>query len=305
MTKWSLYIGLVFVMICWGANVVAIKILVNAFSPITITALRLLVAALTVLAILAVTRQSQSVTARQLVWIGLVGLFNVVGHHYFLSAGLVKTTASNAGIILGMSPLVTGLLAIVILRERLGVSKFVGIVLGFTGVIFIVIHSSAKLGSVSLGDVSIFCAVLAQALSFIFSKKLAETMDVRALTAWMLLIGSVILFIIGLVTEKDGLSKLLEGRGSAWLVFLASAMVASGLGQMIYNRAIQQLGAAEAAIFINLSPFFSLVASSLFLGETIQMVQWLGFLLVVIGVLFASGALEQGTRQSLRRKIMG
>ncbi|WP_257723006.1 DMT family transporter [Anoxybacillus sp. B2M1] len=62
---------------------------------------------------------------------------------------------------------------------------------------------------------------------------------------------------------------------------------------------------AEAAIFINLSPFFSLVASSLFLGETVQMVQWLGFLLVVIGVLFASGALEQGMRQSLRRKIMG
>ncbi|GGJ65326.1 drug/metabolite transporter (DMT)-like permease [Anoxybacillus voinovskiensis] len=305
MTKVWTYVSLVLVMIIWGGNVVAIKLLVNAFTPITITALRLFGAALTVFVVLAVMRQSFRLTARQMAAVFLVGLCNVVGHHYFLATGLTKTTASNAGIILGMSPLVTALFAAVLLRDRLRPLKLLGIVLGFTGVVFIVTHSSAKIGAVSIGDVYIVGAVLTQAISFIFIKKLAQTVDVVALTAWMLLMGSTILFLIGLATEQGGLGQLAKGSGSIWFVFFASAVVASGIGQMIYNRAIQRLGASEAAVFINLSPFFSLVASALFLGETIHLVQWFGFLFIVIGVLLASGALEELVLSSSRKQMTG
>ncbi|WP_027408083.1 DMT family transporter [Anoxybacteroides tepidamans] len=305
MAKWSIYMLLVAVMVVWGGNVVAIKILVSAFTPIMITSLRLFVAALTVFFVLAVTRQSQRVTAQQLMLVFTVGLCNVVGHHYFLASGLTKTTASNAGIILGMAPLVTALLAALILRERLRLAKFIGIISGFTGVIFIVTHSSTKIGTVSMGDLYIFLAVLAQAVSFIFIKKLAASIDVKVLTAWMLLTGSAVLFVIGLAVEGDGLSRLAAGSMSAWLVFFASAIVASGLGQMIYNRAIQRLGAAEAAIFINLSPFFSLLASSFFLGEKIHLAQWFGFFFIVTGVVLASGALEERLFLSSEKKIIG
>lgn len=130
-------------------------------------------------------------------------------------------------------------------------------------------------------------------------------MNVIALTAWMLLLGSFVLFAIGLLTERDGIGRLTEGNVPIWLVFLASAIFASGLGQMVYNRAIQRLGASEAAVFINLSPFFSLVASALFLGETIHFVQWFGFFFIVVGVLLASGALEEMVLSSLRRKMIG
>lgn len=113
MSKLFTYFSLVMVMIIWGANVVAIKLLVNAFTPITITALRLFAASLTVFFMLAVMRQSQRMTVQQIAMIFMVGLCNVVGHHYFLATGLTKTTASNAGIILGMAPLVTALFAVV------------------------------------------------------------------------------------------------------------------------------------------------------------------------------------------------
>lgn len=156
MSKLFTYFSLVMVMIIWGANVVAIKLLVNAFTPITITALRLFAASLTVFFMLAVMRQSQRMTVQQIAMIFMVGLCNVVGHHYFLATGLTKTTASNAGIILGMAPLVTALFAVVFLRDRLRPAKVLGILLGFTGVVFIVTHSSAKIGAVSFGDLYIF-----------------------------------------------------------------------------------------------------------------------------------------------------
>ncbi|HZG59072.1 MAG TPA: DMT family transporter [Anoxybacillus sp.] len=292
MSKLSTYIALVSVMVIWGMNVVAVKILVNSFAPITMTALRIFTASLVVFLVLLATNRIRKLTKKEMGTIFVAGLFNVVGHHFFLAAGLTKTTASNAGIILGLSPLVTALLALLFLGDRFRLSKFIGIIFGFTGVIFIVTHSSTKISTVSLGDLFIFLSVLAQAISFIFIKKLATTLDARLLTGWMLLFGSVVLFLVSLFVEPHGLWGLKEGKVTTWLIFLASAVLATGVGHMIYNRAIHRLGAAESAIFINLAPFFSLVASSLFLGETIHFVQWFGFLFIVVGVMLASGAVE-------------
>jgi drug/metabolite transporter (DMT)-like permease len=300
MSKLSIYFSLIAVMAIWGMNVVAIKILVYTFDPITITALRIFVASLTVFFVLSITGQWRKVTGKEMFMIFVAGLLNVVAHHYFLAIGLTKTTASNAGIILGLSPLVTALLAILFLGDQFRLTKFSGIILGFTGVIFIVTHSSTKIGAVSLGDLFIFLAVLAQAMSFIFIKKLATTLDARLLTGWMLLFGSVVLFVVSLCVEPRGLFGLKEGKPMTWLIFLASAVLATGLGQMIYNRAIHHLGAAESAVFINLSPFFSLVASSLFLGEAIHFIQWFGFLFIVVGVILASGAVEGKFLKMLR-----
>ncbi|RAK20510.1 EamA domain-containing membrane protein RarD [Anoxybacillus vitaminiphilus] len=290
MSKLSTYIALIFVMVIWGGNVVAVKILVNAFAPITITALRIFTASLVVFLVLLATKGMRNLTKKEMGAIFAASLFNVVGHHFFLAIGLTKTTASNAGIILGLSPLITAVLAMLFLGDRFSLLKFSGIFFGFIGVVFIVLHGSTAIGGISFGDLSIFLSVLSQGISFILIKKMAHAVDTRLLTGWMLLSGSVVLFFISLFSEPQGLSTLTQGELTAWLVFFASAIFATGLGHMIYNKAIHRIGAAESAIFINLSPFFSLLASYLFLDEMIHLAQIFGFVLIVIGVILASGA---------------
>jgi drug/metabolite transporter (DMT)-like permease len=290
MSKLSTYLALVFVTVIWGGNVVAVKILVNAFEPITITALRIFTASLVVFLVLLATKGMRKLTKQEMGAIFAAGLLNVVGHHFFLAMGLTKTTASNAGIILGLSPLITAVLATLFLGERFSLLKFSGIILGFIGVVFIVLHGSTAIGVISFGDISIFLSVLSQGISFILIKKMAHAIDTRLLTGGMLLSGSVVLFLISLFSEPQGLSTLKQGELLTWLVFFASAIFATGLGHMIYNKAIHRIGATESAIFINLTPFFSLLASYLFLDETIHFVQIFGFVLIVVGVILASGA---------------
>jgi drug/metabolite transporter (DMT)-like permease len=292
MSKLPTYIALVSVMVIWGMNVVAVKILVNSFAPITMTALRIFTASLVVFLILLATNGIRKLTKKEITTIFAAGLFNVVGHHFFLAVGLTKTTASNAGIILGLSPLLTAVLAMLFLGDRLSLLKFSGIIFGFTGVVFIVMHGSAAINAVSFGDLYIFLSVLSQGISFILIKKAASTLDTRSLTGWMLFSGSIVLFLLGLFNEPQGLITLKQGEATTWLVFFASAIFATGLGHMIYNKAIHRLGPTEAAIFINLSPFFSLLASYLFLGEVIHLLQMFGLLFIVIGVILASGAFE-------------
>jgi drug/metabolite transporter (DMT)-like permease len=119
------------------------------------------------------------------------------------------------------------------------------------------------------------------------------------------LFGSVLLFIISLWMEPDGLSSMTNWTPSLWVIFLASAVLATALGHMFYNKAIQQIGAAESAIFINLNPLFSLLGAYLFLGESISHSQIMGFILIVIGVFLGSGVLDESGVLSRRSKALG
>lgn len=291
MARPIIYGLLLFIMMIWGLNVIAIKILVNNFSPVTITAVRIITAGVVVISILGIRKEFRKLTSRETFYMVLAAMTGVLGHHFFLAMGLARTTASNAGLILGLVPLMTSIFAMLFLGDRLTWLKLLGITLGLSGVSFIVLNGSS-LGAVSIGDVSIFMAVITQSISFVAIKQLTATVDSRLLTGWMLVVGASFLFTVSFILEPEGISTLGNGSPAVWGVFLLSAVLATGVGHLIYNNAIHHLGAGETAIFNNLTPFFSLIGAYLFLGEQITYFQLLGFVSIVAGVILGTGALE-------------
>ncbi|PIC63921.1 EamA family transporter [Sporosarcina sp. P13] len=297
----QIYVVLIGIMFLWGVNVSAIKVLVNQFDVMTITALRIFVASIFVLIILAFMKKVR--LPRKEEWILLLGgtLTNVVFHHYFLADGLSKTSAANGGLILGLGPLLTAVLSVTILKEKLTGLRFLGFMLGGAGVSFTVLAGSGKLGDVSIGDVEVFLSILSQALSFLIIKKASQTMDARLMTGYMLLMGSFVLMVIAVVKEPTGFMTLRDGSTSIWFVFVFSALIATAVGHMLYNSSIKKIGAASASIFLNFNTFFALVGAGLFLGEKLLPAHFIGLVLIVMGVSFGSGAIEVYLRN---RKLM-
>lgn len=302
MKPYRTYIILFSVMVVWGLNVTATKILVTNFMPVTITGIRVLTAGLTVFLLLALIKKVRTLTKKEFWYVFLASIFNVVAHHYFLSIGLTETTATNGGLIMGMSPLLTTILAISFLGTPLTLLKTVGLLLGFSGVAFIVLEGSQVTG-ISFGDGYILLSVLTQAVSFILIKRVAHTLDPRLMTGYMMVIGSLFLIVIGLIEEPQGFAGVIENSTvSLWLIYFASACIATAMGHMLYNEAIGKIGASEASIFINLNPFFALVGAVLFLDEKILFQHILGFFLIITGVLLGSGAVEEIRNRRLRKK---
>jgi drug/metabolite transporter (DMT)-like permease len=301
LSKTKLYFLVTAVILAWGLNVVATKILVHHFAPVTITACRIFTAGVSVLLLLRLTGHPIRLSRSDVRVVALTGLFNVVAHHYCLSVGLTKTTASNAGLILGLVPLLTALLSIRFLGDRMTWFRGVGIIFGFAGAACVELSGSKGIGNISLGDLFVFLAALAQAISLILIRKWTSRIDGRLLTGWMMVLGAGVLFLISLALEPHGLFTLDQKNPSLWLIFFASAIIATGMGHMIYNRAVQRLGAAETAIFINLNPFFSLLGAYFFLGEGMLFKQVLEFVLIVIGVLFGTGTIHSFRRMKWNR----
>ncbi|MFB5282572.1 DMT family transporter [Peribacillus sp. Hz7] len=299
----KIHLILIGIMASWGLNVSIIKMLVAHTEPVTVTSLRIFTASLVVFIVLYFLGKIRLPKKSELFYVFGGALLSVVLHHYFLAEGLTKTSATNTGLILGMGPLLTVILSLLFFRKKPTFIRLLGFICGGVGVSFTVLAGGNGIHSINLGDVEILLCILSQALSFILINQASKTMDPRLLTGYMLLIGSFLLFAISLWKEPEGLASLASAPPTIWAGFFFSAVIATGLGHMIYNYSIGQVGAAEASIFLNLNTFFSLVWAAVFLNETIVPAHFIGLFFIVAGVLLGSGTVEMWMLQRKNKNL--
>lgn len=291
-TLGRVYFLLFIVMAIWGFNLSALVVLVQQIEPITLTSFRIFVAGIAVLCISKLIGIFRFPKKSEWKTIFLITIFNVVFHHTFLAIGLTKTSGVNAGIILGAAPLVTMMLSVLFLGDRISRLRFIGFILGFSGIVMTSLASGDGLGAISYGDMMIFLSMFMQAISFILISKLNPTFDPRLLTGYMLVIGSFFIFAVSLIIEGNvmQLGKLFSFKYGA--IFLFSAIMATAFGHMVYNYAVKNVGPTETTLFVNLNTLFALSGTAIFLGEPILKNHYIGLILIIVGVFIGSGTLE-------------
>lgn len=291
MSRAKIYWMLVGVMFAWGANVPMLKFIGTHVPPVTVTGIRILMASLAVFLILKFLKILRLPTKREWKYILVGSLTNVLLHHLFLNLGLAVTSATSGGLILGMGPILTAISAAIFLKYFPSKLQWLGLLLGISGVTIAVLVGSTGLDT-NIGDFYIFISILSQVLSYMVVVKAARTLDPRVMTAYMMGVGSIGLIITSLILEPGGMVEFLDAPPMFWLIFLASGLISTALGHMIYNYAIGQAGATQSAIFMNLNPLFAMILSSIFLGEILTLRHIIGFLFIVAGVMLGSGAAE-------------
>lgn len=304
MKEWKIYAMLVFVMFSWGANLPILKYLVTVVPPVTLTAFRILCASIAVFIILWKMKLLRKPTKQEWKFILLGSLTNVVLHHYFLNIGLSITSGTHGGLILGTGPMLTAISAALILKFFPTKIQWLGLVFGLAGVSVSILVGGGESNGANIGDFYVFLAILAQVLSYMVVSKAAATLDPRLLTAYMMLIGAVVLSIISFIQEPGGITAFGETNGFFWTIFLVSALICTAVGHMMYNYAVGKAGATKSAIFMNLNPLFSLILSAIFLGEILTGRHFIGLFLIIIGVMLGSGAAEDMWKKHKEKRVV-
>ncbi len=302
---WKIYALLTTAMLIWGFNLPLLKYLLTYVGPVTMTTFRILIAGIAVFIILGAFKLLRLPTKTE--WKYIVGgaMLNVVLHHYFLNMGLFRTSGTNAGLILGLGPVLTAISVSLIMRISPSKVQWLGIIVGLVGVSSVVL-AGGGLGGLALGDVFVFIAIATQVLSFLVISKAAKTLDPRIMTAYMMVVGSVALFVISLIQEPGEIKAFATVPPLFWLGFIASAIIGTAVGHMLYNYSVGKVGPSKAAIFINFNTMFSLAGSALFLGEIITYRHLIGLVLIIAGVILGSGAAEDlwGKRRAQRENVV-
>src|SRR5699024_7542433 len=126
-------------------------------------------------------------------------------------------------------------------RVMLSRIQMLGVFVSFTSVFLLITNTGAQIGGVDIGQIYVLLSMLLQSLSYIYIRKATYTMEPKQLTALMLFIGSVGLFIYSFLTEPNGMKEMfLNTSTNVWLLLIFSAVASSAIGQMLYNSSIQK-----------------------------------------------------------------
>lgn len=267
--------------IMWGANFNLAKPVLAELAPIVAAADRYLIAAVIMLALTFLRRER--VPLRYFGIYTKLGLIGVFGFNFFFFLGMKTASPVNGALIMALNPLVTSLLAALILKERPTARQLWAFPAGLLGVGIVVLGAGAQV-HVAYGDLLIFTANLAWAFYNVYVRKLMPK-DVSGIasTAGIMSVGALGLTIVALISGESFTMPGLHA-GSA---LLAMSVGGGVLAYLFWNMAITKLGAARAAIFLNLVPVASMVIAA-FNGAPPNHAQLLGGLLVLGAVTFAS-----------------
>ena len=251
--------------VVWGLNWPAMKLAVQGFPP---WQFRSACAAFGIVALFTLARATgQSIRPPPGLWwkLALAGVLNVSGWQVFSAMSLQYIDSGRAAIIAYTMPLMTAVLSVPILGERLSLRAFLALLLGTSGMALLLpgdlFHSGDRQ---LLGIFFMLMAALSWGLGTIHLKHLKLPMPTMAITAWQFFFALPPMLIGALMEAPPDWAKL------TWPVILGAlyaSTLAVAFGYWAWFRLVEVLPATVASIATLATPVIGVLSGALLLGE--------------------------------------
>jgi drug/metabolite transporter (DMT)-like permease len=250
-------------MVIFGGTLPATRIAVSAIDPMALTSLRTAIAGLCALALLLVLRRPLPPRA---LWPQLVITMLCVAVLFpFLMALAVQTVdASHGGLVFGIMPIGTALVAVVITHERPRPLFWIASLAGAALVIAFALRQGG--GALSSGDVLLFAAVAVSAIGYAFSGRLTSQMPGWEVISWVLVIALPVSIPAAALTMPADITHIAL---KPWLALLYVALFSQWIGFFAWNAGMAMGGIARVSQIQLLQPFVTFALASVFNDETI------------------------------------
>lgn len=275
----ALVAGLTFAVI-WSSAFTSARILVTNAPPLTVSALRFLIAGVIALALARALGQSWRLTPQQ--W-RLTILFGICQNALYLGLNFVAMQtieASVAAIIASSLPLLVALAGWLFSGERLRPLGVIGLAAGIGGVILIM--GSRITQGLDLYGIAL-CGLAALALTFatLAVRGASAGGNVISVVGWQMLVGSAALTGPALLFEEwhATLSPVV------YAAFAYTVVLPGLVATLIWFWLVGRIGATRAATFHFLNPVFGVAIAALLLGEAIGPLDIVGVLITTFGIL--------------------
>lgn len=275
-------ICLVLAMVLWAGSFIALKLAFQAYDPMVVIFGRMAVGAL--ISLFFVGRlKPDALRKGDLKYLLFMIVCEPCLYFLFEAHAVRNTTASQAGMITAMLPLMVAVAAFVFLKERLTARTMAGFVLAAIGACLLSVGSvpSAYAPRPVLGNFLEFMAMVCAVGYTITLKKLTERYNPFFLTALQSFAGCAFylpfLFLPGTV-----LPTAIVPVPALSILYLGAFVTLGAYG--LYNFSVSRVPASQASAFVNLIPVFTVALGWMILNERFTPIQYLASLLVFAGV---------------------
>ena len=275
------YFLLTILALIWASAFFNIKIATYSYGPLTIAFLRIFFGAIPVIILCSYKKIKIEAFSKDWYWFASIGLINLVIPFFLIAYGVQEVQSNLAAILMASTPLSATLLAHFFTKnEKMNFTKVLGVLVGFSGIIFlfsdnILINEKNFLSALLILIGSTFY-VIGGLLTIKISKKKNENV-----TASILIWATIFLFPITFYLEQPwNLNPTLNSTIS--VIYLG--VFATGLAWLLRFRILINNGLVFQAQVAYLIPIFGVILGYIFLNELITSKVLVALLAVIIGI---------------------
>ena len=284
-----LVLKLTMVAVFWGGAFIAGRILAQSLPIMTAAFGRIFIASiLLVIVVIKIEGSLPRLNRKQIFLTAILGFTGVFINNICFFGALARVPAGRTSLFVSLTPIVTAILAGFFFSERLGVRRWIGILVALIGAIVVITRGDLVSGitdinqSIGLGELMMIGAVFSWAAYTLISREVIETLSPIVATTYSTLWGFFFLSIGALGEFKDIDWVLLDWR--VWTSVFYLGAFGTVIAFIWFYEGIQAVGPSRTAIFSNLVPAFGVLFSVLLLGEPLLISMVVGGLITALGV---------------------
>ena len=275
-----IYIWLVIASFIWGINVLVMRYMLVYTSSIFLAALKVLLSLIVIFVIMKI----KHVSFKHDQWLLAlkVSIVSISLNFILTFSGLNLIAGSSNAIINALAPLVTVALGMLIYHLKINKHQKIALILGLSAFI---ISLEFNFNLLNIGYLMVFLGVVLYCYGNLLMQHECNKEDNLAFNFQYLLLGFIELLIVNLFTLKT--NNLSDISTMLWILFILFSGVGFALIQLIYFKAVHEIGSVKTSFLLGLNPVFTYIGA-LFLGEKFNLYKFIAMVIMVIAMIKAN-----------------
>lgn len=278
-----IYGAVIMAMIFWSFSFIWFKLANETYRPITIVFFRLVIAVILLSVFLFVTGKFVKIKKEDRKLFLLLSLFEPFLYFLGESHGLTYVSATVGSVLISTIPVVATLGAWLILKERLKMINYAGIILSFIGILVFVLNKDGSLSFSFKGLMLLSLAVLSAVGFNLTLSRLVGSYSPVYIVFVQNVIGVLLFLPVFLISDFQHFINSPFNLKS-FIPILELSFFASCGAFIFFAFSVRNLGISRANAFTNFIPVFTAFFSFLIIGEKLSVQNIAGMMIVVAGI---------------------
>ncbi len=287
---------LVLVNAMWAGQYPAYKTATSQAGPVAISLWTFLIASVVLTPFFLKERSGNRPCVTPLDWKGylLLAVFGLIPGSAVLAWGTKLSTASNAALLYLTLPVITALMAVAMLGERMTLVRWASLALALLGVLIVSGPEwhHANLGNAKFvaGNLLILAACTGSAFYNVYSKSLLRRFTPLEVLVFGYIFSAVISVPLVVWMEPSSLAAIKSYTVAVWVSLLVLSVFSWGLAMVLWMHLLRRLDVSQASVSIYLLPLLGVLFSAVLLHEKITTAMLAGGLLTLAGTILITSA---------------
>ncbi len=275
---------LIYSLLCliWGSTWLAIKIGLQDSPPLWSAGIRFAIAGLLMLLINVIKRVSYPTQLREIIRIAVPGIFMYALSYMLVYVAETYIDSSLTAVLFAGFPFfVAGASYFVLKDERLSIVGWIGMLIGFGGILLVFYDSLQDSRIVFLGAFLAVMGAAAASFGTVYIRAYLKEVNIFAMASIQMTLGAIIMIVIAILVEPLSSFKITFKSMTALFYLAVFGTVVAFLG---YYWLLQRMKAITVSQISFVTPLIAVFLGFIFLSESFTFLIATGSTLILAGV---------------------